>query len=77
MRKWKIETLVKLKNAGYKYIAAIVHSHFASRYYNVQRIDDIINNGGVWIANSGINGTISTAIDWNVTILRKEVKDND
>lgn len=78
----------KLKVQGYTQIASLIKQVMTSRYYNINFIDDIINNGGKWTpANKGYFpslrgnrtwhgriGTYSKDIDWKITIEASEVR---
>nr|DAG49549.1 MAG TPA: hypothetical protein [Caudoviricetes sp.] len=67
------QTLEALKEKGYAYIAAVTKIVRQYKYYNVQLIDDVIENGCKWI------GSIETRIpekkiDWNKTIRKGDIK---
>ena len=61
------------KEKGFKFIAAIVKSHYATSYYNVQSVDAIIR-AGKWIpAGRHFHGyRIGTASLPEKTILRPD-----
>lgn len=82
MKRLTQEHAAYLKSRGYTHIAAIVKSHYTSKYYNVQSIDAIMHNDGYWIGEpvqyfygKGYirYGIIGTQIDWSRTILRTHV----
>jgi hypothetical protein len=76
MKTSKIVTrAIELKAAGYTRMASIVKSTFASSYYHIVAIDDIIA-AGKWIPagytqfESGAHGrlgTLGSHIDWSKT----------
>jgi len=83
MKKLTQEQAEFLRRKRYTHIAAIVKSIGYSKYYNVNRIDDIMENGGKWIPAESIPhtfkngytgnikmGTIGTKIDWSQTVAR-------
>ena len=49
MNRLTTERAEHLKRHGIEYIAAVVKSVYYTEYYNINRIDDILENGGRWI----------------------------
>ena len=53
----KIVTAAKIaKSQGIKFIASVVKSHFATTYYNVVSVDDIISKGAWLPADRSYHG---------------------
>ena len=77
MKKLTVERANELKAQGITHIASIVKSHYTSRYYKYESIDDIIENGGKMpeysTYNGFVHGTIHSQIDWKHTIRWNEI----
>lgn len=81
--KFNIVKLEALKAKGIIQIASVVKSVFHTTYYHVVSIDDLIENGGIWIPAThvwfgggahGRFGVTGKSIDWNKTKMLKNIK---
>lgn len=59
----------KAKDAGYKYIASVVKSHYNTTYYHVNSVDSVITNG--WTPC-----TIGQYNNWHGRIGRSKLPNN-
>lgn len=71
MKLLRPERAAELKAAGITHIAAICKSHYSSRYYKVESIDDILQNNGRmphWSKYNGyVHGIRENHINWHHT----------
>ena len=79
MKKLTKKKAEELKLQGYTQIASVVKSVYATTYYHVNTIDDIIANNGRWIPAKyndyhrcyvGISGK---KIDWPITATTSKI----
>lgn len=69
---YKIKELDILSRWGYKYIASVSSNYFASTYYKLRSISDLLACSGV-VKDCPSVTTIEDGINWNDTVKARDI----
>lgn len=65
-----IEAAKWAKETGHTHICSIVKSHYATSYYHLVKVDDVLD-AGKWIPSKRMErGIAGNKIDWKTTVKR-------